>query len=72
MQTGRRLSTNMTPLDFLHQDHEILSQLLAARRAVTAETLPVGARLLWTMYLTILEDAVATLQSLLHYLTPTR
>jgi hypothetical protein len=60
----------MTPLDTLRQDYTALSELLAARRAVTIVTLPVGVQLLWTIYITILEDAVTTLNSLIHYLSP--
>lgn len=62
--------TNVTPLDVLRQDHAILSELLAARQAVITVTLPVGVQLLWKIYLTILEDAVATLNSLISYLSP--
>jgi hypothetical protein len=60
----------MIPIDLLQQDHATLSQILAARQAVTAVTLPAGMRILWTVYLAILEDALATLTALINYLTP--
>lgn len=60
----------MTPLDSLRQDHATLAQILEARRTVTTVTLPVGVQLLWKIYLTILEDAVTTLNSLINYLSP--
>jgi len=55
------------PLDSLQQDHATLSQLLHARRAVTMETLPIGMRILFGIYLTILEDALTTLNSLIQF-----
>ena len=60
----------MTPLDALRQDQATLQQLLTERRSVTTVTLPIGVQLLWKIYLTILEDAVATLNSLINYLPP--
>jgi hypothetical protein len=42
-----------------------LAQILDARQAVTAVTLPVGAQLLWKIYLVILEDALKTLHALI-------
>ena len=58
----------MTPLDTLRQDHATFAQILEARRAVTTVTLPVGVQMLWKIYITILEDAVSTLNSLITYL----
>jgi len=52
-------------IDSLRQDHATLTELLAARRAVTVVTLPVGMRILFNIYLTILEDALTTLNSLI-------
>ena len=60
----------MIPLDSLQQDHVALTEILAARRAVTTVTLPVGVRLVWGIYLAILEDALSTLASLISFLTP--
>jgi hypothetical protein len=37
-------SHNMIPLDSLQQDHATLTEILTARRAVTAVPLPVGVR----------------------------
>jgi len=58
----------MIPLDSLQQDHVVLTEILQARRAVSVETLSVGMRILWQVYLTILEDALTTLNSLINYL----
>jgi hypothetical protein len=58
----------MSPLDFLRQDQAALADILAARQTVTTVTLPVGARMLWGIYLVILEDALATLRSLIEFL----
>jgi hypothetical protein len=58
----------VTPVDLLRQDYLLFAEILAARRAVTVETLPAGAGLVWKIYLTILEDALSTLRSLLDYL----
>ena len=60
----------MTPPESLQQDHATLTQILDARRAVTTVTMPIGVQLLWRVYLTILEDAVTTLSSLINYLGP--
>ena len=57
-----------TPLDSLRQDYAVLAQILDARQAITAVTLPVGAQLLWKIYLVILEDALKTLHALIGYL----
>jgi hypothetical protein len=60
----------MPDLESLQHDHVLLMELLESRRTVTTETLPAGLRILWTIYLTILEDAVTTLNSLISYLSP--
>ena len=57
----------MIPTASLRQDHDTLKELLAARRAVSMETAPVGVRMLWSIYLTVLEDAVKTLHALLDF-----
>ena len=57
-----------TPLNSLRQDHAVLAQILDPRQAVTMVTLPVGAQLLWRIYLVILEDALKTLHALIDYL----
>ena len=58
------------PLDSLQQDHVVLTEILQARRGVSMETLSIGMRILWGVYLAILEDALTTLNSLINYLTP--
>jgi len=58
----------MIPLDSLQRDHATLTQILQARRGVSMETLSVGMRILWQVYLTILEDALTTLNSLINFL----
>lgn len=58
------------PLDSLHHDHAALTEILKSRRAVSMETLSVGTRLLWGIYLVILEDALSILNSLIQYLIP--
>jgi hypothetical protein len=57
------------PLDSLQRDRIILTGILEARRGVSTETLSIGMRLLWGIYLNILEDALSTLNSLIQYLT---
>lgn len=57
------------PLDSLQRDHAALTEILQARRGVSMETMQVGMRLVWGIYLTILEDALAALDSLINYLT---
>lgn len=58
----------MDLLDFLQHDQALLTQLLTERHRVTMETLPFGVRTLWRIYLTILEDRLKTLASLIGYL----
>jgi len=60
----------MPDLESLQRDRAVLTEILTARRAVTTVTLPVGVRLVWQIYLTILEDALTTLNSLITFLTP--
>lgn len=55
------------PLDSLQRDHATLTEILVSRRGVSTETLSVGMRLLWGIYLAILEDALTTLTSLINY-----
>ena len=55
-------------LEHLQADRSALAQLLTARRAVSVETLPAGARLLWGAYLVLLEDALRILSSMIDFL----
>ena len=55
-------------LDCLRQDHATLAQILEERRSVTTVTLPASARILWSVYLLILEDALKTINSLITFL----
>jgi hypothetical protein len=55
-------------LEDLQHDHAVLTEILTARRTVTAVTLPVGMRLVWQIYIMILEDALKTLNSMIDYL----
>jgi hypothetical protein len=59
----------MSLLELVQSDQIAIAQVLQDRRAVTTVTLPVGVRLVWTIYLTILEDALTTLGSLISFLT---
>lgn len=54
-------------IEDLYHDHAAISQILERRRGVTTETLPPGLRVLWNIYLTILEDALKTLNSLISH-----
>ena len=58
----------MKALEALQSDHAILTKILQDRRSVTMETLPVGMRMLWSVYLTILEDGIRILTALLDFL----
>jgi hypothetical protein len=60
----------MSTLEFLQQDRALLSDLLDARRSVSIETMKTIERIAWDMYLTILQDALSTLDSLIEHLTP--
>ena len=60
----------MLTSESLREDHAAISQILECRRAVTTETLPPGLRVLWTIYILVLEDALKTLNSLISHLTP--
>jgi hypothetical protein len=60
----------MSLLELDQHDQIAIAQILQDRRAVTTVTLPVGARLIWGIYLSILEDALSTLGSLISFLTP--
>jgi len=59
-------------VDLLRQDHATLTEIFTARRSVSADTLPIGLRMVWQIYLTILEDALKTLDSLIQSLDPKR
>lgn len=60
----------MSTLEFLQQDHALLNDLLEARRSVPTETMRTIERIAWDMYLTLLQDALSTLDSLIEHLTP--
>jgi len=60
----------MSTLEFLQQDRALLSDLLDARRSVSIETMKTIERIAWDMYLTLLQDALSTLDSLIEHLTP--
>jgi hypothetical protein len=52
-------------IEDLRADHSALATMLRARRAVSTAGMSMGARMLWTIYLQILEDALKTLDSLI-------
>jgi len=56
-------------LDSLQRDHANLTELLQTHRGVSTETLSVGTRLLWGIYLAILADALTTINSLINHLS---
>lgn len=58
----------MTYLNQLQQDHAAITNILQSRRGVTMETLPTGVQISLKMYFMILEDALKTLNSLIHFL----
>jgi hypothetical protein len=57
------------PLDSLQRDHAALTEILQARLAVSMETMKIGERIAWQMYLAILADALGTLDALIDHLT---
>ena len=59
---------NMDEIDDLQADHSALATILRSRRAVSTDGMSVGTRVLWTIYLQILEDALKTLDSLIQFL----
>lgn len=61
----------MDELDDLQADHSTLASILRSRRAVATDGMSVGIRVLWTIYLQILEDALKTLDSLIQFLKAT-
>ena len=60
----------MSILELLKQDRATLNDLLNARQAVPMETMRTIERIAWDMYLTVLQDALNTLDSLIEHLTP--
>jgi len=60
----------MIDLEAIQQDRVLLTKILLARRGVTVETLPIGARIAWRIYINILEDALSILNSLIDHLSP--
>lgn len=57
-----------THLDQFQRDHATITEILGAQRELPADGLQVGARILLKIYVTILEDAIAVLKSLIEYL----
>lgn len=60
----------MSILNLFKQDRAVLNDLLTAREAVPTETMRTIERVAWDMYLTMLRDALNTLDSLIEHLTP--
>ena len=69
----------MSLLGLIQSDQIAIAQILQDRRAVTrpapagssgVETLPFGLHIVWQTYLSVLEDALSTLGSLINFLTP--
>ena len=58
----------MDELDDLQTDHSTLATILRSRRAASTEGMSMGVRVLWTIYLQTLEDALKTLDSLIQFL----
>jgi len=58
----------MAELDDLQADHSTLATILRSRRAASTDGMSVGLRVLWTIYLQILEDALRTLDSLIQFM----
>ena len=58
----------MSTLNLLQADHATLTEILHARRSVSMETLKVGDRIAWQIYLALLADALNTLDSLIDHL----
>ena len=57
----------MDEIDDLQSDNSTLATMLRSRRAVSTEGMSVGVRVLWAIYLQILEDALKTLDSLIRF-----
>lgn len=58
----------MDELADLQADHSTLATILRSRRAASIDEMSVGVRVLWTIYLQMLEDALKTLDSLIQFL----
>jgi len=59
----------MDEIEDLQADHSTLAMTtVRARRAVPMEGMSIGVRVLWTIYLQILEDAIKTLDSLIQFM----
>ena len=56
-------------INSLQEDYVAISQILAARRVANIETMNTSDRILWGLYLLILEDAIRTLRSLIDHLS---
>lgn len=58
-----------TYLEQLQSDQAAITEILQAPRGVSAETMQPSIRVLWQIYLIILEDALSVLKSQIEYLT---
>jgi len=58
----------MDELNNLQADHSTLASILGSRRAASTDGMSMGVRVLWTIYLQLLEDALKTLDSLIQFL----
>jgi len=58
----------MNELEDLQADHSTLATILRSRQAASTDEMSVGVRVLWTIYLQMLEDALKTLDSLIQFL----
>jgi hypothetical protein len=58
----------MDELDHLQADHSTLASILRSRQAISTDGMSMGVRVLWTIYLQLLEDALKTLDSLIQFL----
>ena len=60
----------LSMLETLRSHRTTLESLIAASRQMPTEPVPIGIRLSLVIYLTILEDAVSVLTSIIEYLDP--
>ena len=59
---------DMDELDNLQADHSTFATILRSRQAVSTEGMSIGTRVVWAIYLNILEDALKTLDTLIQFL----
>jgi hypothetical protein len=57
-------------LDQSHSDHSAIEQILQTHKASQPEEMQIGARLLMKIYITIMEDALTALKSIIQFLKP--